>query len=229
MAEGVISLVVDDDLLPPNLCEPFMARARLLKVRSGQIIITEGGDTVDVYLVRSGNVRISLLSFQGREMILREMRPGQLFGEIAAIDRRARSASATATEGTVLAYLRGDEFIDFLGTVPQAGLWMAQRLAARVRDLTEKASDLVTVPVAGRVQGELLRLAHEAGDSGDRVVIKPMPTHADIAARIGTHREAVTRELNLLAKEEIIRQSGRSFEILALGKLQAHHDRFRRS
>jgi CRP/FNR family cyclic AMP-dependent transcriptional regulator len=218
-----------NDLLPPDLCDSFMARARLLNVRSSQIIITEGSEADDVYLVRTGKVRISLFSFQGREMILRETRPGELFGELAAIDRRPRSASATATEDSLLAHLRGDQFIDFLANVPKAGLWMAQRLAARVRDLTDKASDLVAIPVAGRIQGELLRLAQESGSAGFQTLIKPMPTHADIAARIGTHREAVTRELNLLAKENIIQQSGRTVEILAPDKLRAHYDRFRRS
>jgi CRP-like cAMP-binding protein len=54
-----------------------------------------------------------------------------------------------------------------------------------------------------------------------------MPTHADLAARIGTHREAVTRELNLLAGEGILRQSGRKVEILSVRRLQSLYDRIR--
>lgn len=222
--------MIQGDTFPAELREPFLARSRQVQVRAGHIICAEGSDSTDVYLIRSGRVRISLFSMQGREVILRDMGAGHLFGEIAAIDAGHRSANVTAIEDGSLAYVRGDEFVDFLGAVPQAGLWMARRLVARVRDLTEKASDLIMIPVAGRVQGELLRLAHEpeAGAENGTIVITPMPTHSDIAARIGTHREAVTRELNLLAKERIIRQSGRSVEILALERLQAHHDRFRR-
>jgi CRP-like cAMP-binding protein len=124
--------------------------------------------------------------------------------------------------------MRGEQFVDFLGAVPRAGLWMSQLLVARIRNLTSRAFELATLPVAGRVQSELLRLAREADVSSDRLEIHPMPTHADLAARIGTHREAVTRELNLLAGEGILRQSGRRVEILSVARLHALYDRIRR-
>jgi CRP-like cAMP-binding protein len=124
--------------------------------------------------------------------------------------------------------MRGDQFLDFLGTVPKAGLWMSHLLAARVRDLTARAFELATLPVAARVHSELLRMAAETGVEGDRALIQPMPTHADFASRIGTHREAVTRELNLLAGEAILRQSGRKTEILSVTRLQSLYDRIRR-
>jgi CRP/FNR family cyclic AMP-dependent transcriptional regulator len=105
---------------------------------------------------------------------------------------------------------------------------MSRLLVSRIRNLTSRAFELATLPVAGRVQSELLRLAREADVGSDRLVIQPMPTHADLAARIGTHREAVTRELNLLAGEGILRQSGRKVEILSISKLHALYDRIRR-
>ena len=219
----------NDNLLPPDLRDAFLARARSSRIRSRQSVIAEGGSATDVYLIQAGKVRISRFSDGGRETILRDLGPGEIFGEMAALDRAPRSASVSAIEETLLARLRADEFLAFLGEVPLAGLWMARQLAARVRDLTDKTSDLATLPVAGRVQRELLRLAHETGDARDTVVIQPMPTHAEIAARIGTHREAVTRELNLLAREGILRQEGRRAEILSVGKLRALYDRIGRS
>jgi hypothetical protein len=60
------------------------------------------------------------------------------------------------------------------------------------------------------------------------VLIADMPRHADLAARIGTHREAVTRELNLLAGDGILRQAGRKVELLSVSRLQALYDRMRR-
>lgn len=199
-----------------------------MKVRRGQIVLSEGSETNEVYLIRDGTVQISLISPHGREVILREMGPDRIFGEIAAIDGLPRSANVIALEDSLLASMRGDEFLEFLGGGPQAGLWMSQLLAQRIRDLTERAFELATLPVAGRVQRELLRLAAEGGGTGDRVQIARMPTHADLAARIGTHREAVTRELNLLAGEGILHQSGRTAEILSIARLQALYDRIRR-
>jgi CRP-like cAMP-binding protein len=209
------------------LRDAYLARARLVKIRRGQTIISEGSETTEVYLICSGRVQISLFSPHGREVIFREMGPNLIFGELAAIDRQARSANVVALEDSQLAHMRGEDFLAFLGEVPQAGLWMSQLLVARIRNLTARAFELATLPVAGRVHSELLRLARETGDEGDRPVIQPMPTHADLAARIGTHREAVTRELNMLAGEGILRQSGRKIEILSIARLQSLYDRIR--
>ena len=214
--------------LPAALSDAFLTRARSLKVRRQQIVIAEGSESTEVYLVQSGKLRISLAAANGREVLLRDLGPGAIFGEMAAIDRTPRSASVAAVEDSLLACLRGDEFVRFLGDVPQAGLWMTRQLTALVRNLTEKTSELATLPVAGRVQRELLRLA-VAGSNGDHAVIQPMPTHAEIAARIGTHREAVTRELNLLAQEGILTQSGRRAEIVSLARLHALYARIGRS
>jgi CRP-like cAMP-binding protein len=212
---------------PVALRDAYLARARLIKVRRGQIIIAEGSETTEVYLIQSGRVQISLFSPHGREVILREMGRNLIFGELAAIDKQARSANVVAVEDSELALMRGEDFLDFLGAVPQAGLWMSQLLVARIRNLTARAFELATLPVAGRVHSELLRLARETGIEADRLEIQPMPTHADLAARIGTHREAVTRELNLLASEGIVRQSGRKVEILSVARLHALYDRIR--
>lgn len=214
--------------LPPGLRDAFLARARLMKVRRGHIIIAEGSEATEVYLVRSGKVQVLLFSPHGREVILRDLGVDRIFGETAVIDRLPRSANIVALEDSLLANMRGDEFLDFLTAVPGAALWMAQMLAARVRDLTERAFELATLPVAARVHSELLRLADENVATGDYVLIRQMPRHADIAARIGTHREAVTREFNLLAGDGILRQSGRKVEILSVAKLRSLYDRMRR-
>jgi CRP-like cAMP-binding protein len=198
-----------------------------MKVRRGQIILAEGDETVDVYLVRQGKVQVSLVSPHGREIIFRELGEDQVFGETGVIDGRHRSANIVAIEDSLLARMRGEEFLEFLESAPGATLWMARMLVAWIRDLTERAFELATLPVAARVHGELLRLASDSGASGDRVRIDQMPRHVDLAARIGTHREAVTRELNLLAVDGILRQSGRQAEILSVTRLRTLYERMR--
>jgi len=227
VAESAEGIVGAEEPFPAGLRDAYLARARLMKLRRGQIVISEGSETSEVYLIRSGRVQISLFSPHGREVILREMGPNLIFGELAAIDRQPRSANVVAIEDCLLAYMRGEDFLEFLGAVPQAGLWMSQLLVARIRNLTARAFELATLPVAGRVHSELLRLAREAGIESDQALLHPMPTHADLAARIGTHREAVTRELNLLAGEGIVRQSGRKAQILSVARLQSLYDRIR--
>ena len=209
-----------EEPFPADLKEPFLARSNALHVRRGQIILSEGSTSDDVYLIVSGKVQISLFSVHGRETILRVMGPGMLFGELAALDAQPRSANVAALEDTILAHLNGAAFRDFLSEVPVAGFWMAQQLAARVRNLTEKTFELANLSVSSRIQSELLRIAREVSGDGETAIIAEFPTHAELAARVGTHREAVTRELGLLAKEDIVSQSGRTLHILSLASLQ---------
>jgi len=207
--------------LPPDLQERFLQRATLVHVRARQIILAEGSDSDDVYLIRRGRVQVSIFSPNGRETILREMGPGRLIGELAALLGERRSASVVAIDSTEFARISAAAFRDFLAVEPGAGLWIAQQLAARVKNLTTKTREFATMPIGHRVQSELLRLAMHAGIREDAGLIPALPTHADFAARIGTHREAVTRELGLLAREGIITQSGRTLKILSVSKMMA--------
>ncbi|MEY2927486.1 MAG: hypothetical protein RL367_1963 [Pseudomonadota bacterium] len=212
---------IGDDAFPPVLADDLLARSRQMSVKRRQIVISEGSPTSDVFYILGGKVQISLYSLHGRETILRDMGPGRIFGELAAIDNLPRSANVIALEDSQLAIMSAVDFRAFLATVPQAGFWMAQQLAARVRDLTEKAFELATFPVSSRLQSELLRQCVEIGVKDDRCVIARAPTHAEFAARIGTHREAVTRELGLLANEGLVAQSGRTLTVLSFSRLQA--------
>lgn len=207
--------------LPAGLADAFLARATTVHARRGQILISHGSEADDVFLIVRGKLQVSTFSVNGRETILRQMGPGRLVGEMSAISATPRSATVAAVEETVLGRLSGAAFRTFLHEVPGAGYWMAVQLASRVRNLSEKTTELATLPVSARLHSELLRLAVEAGGDPERCEIKPLPTHAELAARIGTHREAVTRELGLLEQEGLIMRSGRALVIPSIARLKS--------
>jgi CRP/FNR family transcriptional regulator, cyclic AMP receptor protein len=197
----------------------FAARAQRRSFQRGEIIISEQDPTADVYLVLSGLVEVSSLTEHGRLATFREMGAGDMFGELSALDGRTRSANIVALADTTVAILSARQFVDVLATEPDAGLWLARYLADFIRSLTDKALILATMPVANRLQRELLRLAKEHGTTDDQSIILNAPTHAEFAARIGTHREAVTRELRQLCKDGIVYQSSRRLTICSVRKL----------
>jgi len=92
---------------------------------------------------------------------------------------------------------------------PDAALWLARRLTAQIRDLTERVFELNVLRVSSRLHCELLRRCAAVTDSATSVSLQPSPTHAELAACIGTHREAVTREMGYLAERGIIEQTRR--------------------
>jgi CRP-like cAMP-binding protein len=228
IALGSTPALGEADSLPAGLRDVYLAQARPMKVRRGQIIVAEGDEATDVYLIQHGLVQVSLVSPHGREIILRDLGRDRIFGETAVVDGLPRSANIVAIEDSLLARMPGKRFLQLLDGFPGGGLWMARMLATRIRDLTERAFELATLPVAARVHSELLRLAAESGETGDHVLIRRMPTHEDLAARIGTRREAVNRELNLLAADGLVLQSGRRFEIFSIERLRSLFDRMRR-
>lgn len=213
--------------LPAGLRDGFLAHAKLIRVRRAQVIISEGDKKTEVYLIRSGSVQIKLYSSNGREIILRDIGPGTIFGELAAIDRLPRSANVTALEDCALAVVRAEQFLEILGSVPQSGLWMCHTLAAHIRNLTARAFELATLPVVARIHGELLRRAHESGVRDDRAVVSVGRDQTEFASRIGigSHREAISRELSALKKDGILHHSGNEVEILSVARLQSLYDR----
>ena len=90
---------------------------------------------------------------------------------------------------------------------------------SRIRLLTERVFELNALAVRSRLHCELLRLSLEAGVRDNRAVISPAPTHAELASRIGTHREAVTRELQYLKQEGVVEPKDKSLAIADIGKL----------
>jgi CRP-like cAMP-binding protein len=90
-----------------------------------------------------------------------------------------------------------------------------------VRSLTKRVYEFSTLAVNNRIHAELLRLASLAPREGKGARLAPAPTHAEIASRISTHREAVTRELNRLARIGIIERKNGTLIVRDLGRLAA--------
>lgn len=216
----------DPVCLPASLRDAFVARSRPVTVHAGQVLIDDGTPGDDVYLIRTGFLRVSVLSASGWETVFRIMGPDELVGELAALDGSARSARVVAHGPAELAVLGAAPFRAFLAEVPGAGLWLAQQLARRVRNLSDRAFELASLPVGGRLIAELLRLP--AQGAGDSRRVARLPTHAELAARIGTHRETVTRELRGLAARGLIAQNGRALTIASSAALAAAMEGLRR-
>jgi CRP-like cAMP-binding protein len=134
---------------------------------------------------------------------------GDIFGEYAAIDGNPRSASVEARSNCLIASMPAKELRMLLETEPAVAQALLRAVVRNVRSLTKRVYEFSTLAVNNRIQAELLRLASLAPREGKGARLQPAPTHAEIASRVSTHREAVTRELNRLAKIGIIvRQNG---------------------
>ena len=206
--------------VPPSALEELARQCRWRRCTAGQRIISrEAGDN-DVYLVVSGNVRVTAFSAGGRQVTYRDIRAGEWFGELAAIDGLSRSADVLAMDDTLVAAMSPAVFRRLLHEHAAVCDRMLLRLVSSVRDLTERVFDFSTLGVQNRVHAELLRLARQSGVNANTARIDPVPKHTDIAANISTYREQVTRELSTMVKQGLVRRSGSALVIPNVERLE---------
>ena len=190
--------------LSPADLTALAQRCRWCRYHAKQEIFGYQDEARDVYFIADGIVRVTIYSFSGREVAFRDLAAGDSFGELAVIDGGPRSASVVALTDTLIAALSAEAFWGVVRTHPSVAEATLKRLACLVRQLSDRVVEFSTLGVSNRIHAELLRLARDHHRDGNRAVIAPAPTHAEIASRVSTHREAVSRELSELARAGLV-------------------------
>ena len=209
--------------------EDLARQCRWRRFQTAQRIISREAPDQDVYLIVSGQVRVTAYSATGRQVTYRDIAAGDWFGDFAAIDGLSRSADVVPLQDTLLASMSPTVFRRLLHEHPAVCDRMLQRLVALVRELTERVFDFSTLGVQNRVHAELLRLARQAGVRNNVARIDPAPKHAEIAGQVSTYREQVTRELSAIAKLGLVQRAGSAFVIPDVARLERIVAEVRRS
>lgn len=174
----------------------------------------------DVYFILSGGVRIAIASFSGKEITFRDQCAGEMFGELAALDNKPRSTRVVATAETRAAVMSAENFLWALQLYPEVMNRTLARLSTLVRLLSHRVLEFSSLNVKSRIHAELLRLALRDDPRINQAMISPAPKHVDIASRISTHREAITREMNQLASSGVIRKDNNGLIINDVTRLE---------
>jgi len=202
-----------------DLNENDLARVSELVVtkvfpRDNLIVLAEDeGDTL--FVIVRGQVKVSIISEDGREVILSMLGPGDFFGEMSLLDGKPRSATVTAVEETELVSLRRTEFLHLLEKVPEIALKLLAGLTARLRKADRKIESLALMDVSGRIAAAILQISEEIGKETPRgVIIRNRPTHQSLASMAGTTRETVSRVLKRLEHQKYVEIDGRDLIVL---------------
>jgi len=177
------------------------------------ILAEEEGDTL--FILKKGQVKVSIVSEGGREVILSLLGPGSVFGELSLLDGKPRSANVVAIEETDLLMLRRADFLQLIHKTPQIATALLAELATRMRKTDRQIEGLALLDVTSRISDTLLQLATEQGaETADGVTIESRPTHQELANMSGTTRETVSRVLKRLEGQGYINRNGRKITIL---------------
>ncbi len=181
-------------------------------------VVDEMAQGTDVFFLLQGHVRV-VVSVAGRETILRDIHDGDFFGELAALDLKPRSAGILAITDSVLACLPAPAFRQAIHAHPTVCDAVLAVLVGQIRMLANRANETSGLQVKHRLWAELLRLARPA-DGSAAAIVSPPPTHAELAARVGSHREAVTRELAALDRAGLIERRRGAIVLLDAERLR---------
>lgn len=169
---------------------------------AGQMIFVEGEPCAGLFIVESGRVKIFKLSPGGREQILHIFGAGEGFNDVAVLDGGPNPANVMALEPTSVLVIDRSSMVDLLERYPALSRAVIENLASRARHLVSLVEDLSLRTVVGRLAKLLLEQATE------EVGLERVPrglTHAQMAARLGTVREVITRSLRKLEDEGLIK------------------------
>jgi CRP/FNR family transcriptional regulator, cyclic AMP receptor protein len=195
MGEGIPWL----DGLPAGDAEALRALGGERRYRAGAVLFHHGDEPGSVLLLLEGRVKLVLTGPQGKEVILGFSSPGELVGEVSAIDGAPRSASAEAVDAVRALVVTRAAFQRFVETHPAAALSLLQNLARRLRLADAQRLEFAAYDVVGRVARRLLDLCDRHGESVEGGVLITLPLSQDeLAAWSASSREAVSKALHLL-------------------------------
>ena len=183
-------------------------------------ILSHLEESTEVYFLAKGSVRATTYSFSGKEIAYQDLRQGKIFGEISFIDGESRTTNVVALEDCVIGRIKAVDFWKVLEQHPSVVKQFLKRLAAMVRFLCGRVYEYGALGVNDRIRAEILKHARENVSKSNQAVIENMPTHEEIANRVSTHREAVTKEFSALYKQGFIKKDGKKILVPDIEKLE---------
>lgn len=201
--------------------EQLLALGHTRRYPHGATLFTQG-DTADrVFIIAEGLVKITSLTDEGREVVLGVRGPGDLVGDMSAIDGIPRLASACALADVVTITIGADSLRSFLESHPKASMALLRTFVGRQRDADEKRMEYLSHDSIGRVARRLVELAERYGTPDDTAItIDIQLTQEELAAWTGSSREATTKALQSFRSKGLIETRRRTIRILDLETLK---------
>lgn len=185
----------------------FDRRCTWKRFEEGATVVDFEDESSDVYFIITGEVRVLIRTAAGKEVILGEIKAGQFFGEMAAIDAVKRSANVTALTRSEVCIMPPAVFREVVFSSQATCERILRLFTGRIRELNSRLTEHSIFDLKHRLYSELLRAAHPRPGKPSERAVTPPPFHHVLAARIGCRREQVTRELSAMAQEGLVEKT----------------------
>ena len=180
--------------------------ARPVQVARGECLYGAGDDVSQLMVVHTGRLKISRVSHDGREQIVRVLEPGDFVGESAFLTGERPDHFATALERGSMCVFRHRDLERLVTAHPSIGLRMLQGVSRRLSETEERLAAVTSVDVGARVARYLVELP--ATREGGVAVVRLPLAKKDIASLLDTTPESLSRQLTRLQESGVITQEG---------------------
>jgi CRP/FNR family transcriptional regulator, cyclic AMP receptor protein len=200
------------------------ARCKNVQYKKGDVIFHKTDLSTDLYIVNSGKLKAVLEDEEGGEIVLAQFEKGAFFGELSLLDGKGRSATIVADNPVELAILKKDVFLELLYKNPSISVELMTTLVDRLRKADDMIESLAFLEVGERLVKALLEAAGDNQGSPGYFKSGKL-THKELAARIGSSREAVSKCLKVLMQKTIVKEANGNILIAcnALERLKNGH------
>jgi CRP/FNR family cyclic AMP-dependent transcriptional regulator len=204
--------------LDADAFEQLCRYARPATLKRGATIYSKGDPGNSLYVVISGTAKMSISSPDGRSAILNLIGPGEIFGEIALLDGRERTADATANTNCEVFIIDRREFIPFVRSQPALAMKFIELLCTRLRWTSDQVEQVILQDLPGRLASALIRLTerHKAAQGGRSIAV----TQQEISEMVGVSRESINKQLRAWAARNWVRLEHGAIVVLDVGPLQ---------
>jgi len=193
------------DELPENILKNIAVHTQLREYERGDMLFWEGDACAGLYIIESGSVKLYRVSPQGRQYIISVLTEGETCNEVPAFDGGSNPVNVEALETTRVWVVDASLLLDLVKSSPDFALKVLGKFGQNLRNLVGKVSEMAFYQVAHR----LARLITEMDEEP-----RPHWTQEQLAARLGTVREVVSRSLRELEKSGAIRMEDRRIQIV---------------
>jgi CRP-like cAMP-binding protein len=201
--------------------DDLVSRGARRHFKRGAYLLTEGEISDHVAVVLTGRAKVSSFTPDGREVVLAVRGPGDLLGELSALDGGVRSASVSALEPVEALIIPSERFEHFLQDHARLAVMLLQMMSRRLRDADRKRIEFGAYDTPGRVARRIIELADRYGEAEARGVrITLSLTQDELAGWSGASREAVSKALRHFRNRGWIETGRRSIVVLNVDALR---------
>jgi CRP-like cAMP-binding protein len=203
------------DGISPSDMQEMEKITRMEEVKKRQPLYLTGDPSRNVYLLKRGRVKIANTAPSGKEVTFDILEPGEVFGELDAMEDAPRSTSAETLDDALICVIPRKDFDQYLAMHPNVTIKLTKLIGLRIKKIQSRVEDLVFRDVPARLAHLLSELGKTEGVANKQGIrLKVKLTHQEMANLIGCSRETVSTTMGQFRDDGLIQMDGRTITIV---------------